>query len=333
MQQTPRKYNYVKAVSYRCGQMTTKFGWLVLCLLACFARVEAQQADLVLSQYDRLQAYYNPAYAGARGEIYISAVHNRQWEGMPGASKSFVILADAPIKFFGREHGVGLLITNDAIGLFSNTELALQYAFRQKLLGGVLSVAIEGAFYNSSFDGTKVELVDGVEDPAIPTTTVGGKSFDARAGIYYTHRNWYVGFSVRHLLNPQVKLTERYLLTLPRSYNLTAGYNIRPRASLFQWCPSIFVSTNGHESYRADITAAMSYNDKFFASLMYRVNAAAGLSFGMKFGSFYAGYAFEMPTSSLVNRNWGSHELVVSYNFPLYPEKKADVRYKSVRLL
>ncbi|WP_152564768.1 PorP/SprF family type IX secretion system membrane protein [Porphyromonas crevioricanis] len=294
------------------------------------------QSDLLLSQYSHAMGYYNPAQSGRSGEVKLTALHNRQWEGMPGASKSFVLMADAPIPIWGQQHGAGIVLTNETIGLFTQTELAGQFAFRQRLKSGFLSIGVEGCFYNSSFDGTKVKLPEGEgsggNDPAIPLTKVGGKTFDLRAGLMYIHPKWYVGVAARHILNPQLKYDLNHYIRLVPSYNLLAGYNIKPVGSLLAWYPSVFALTDGY-SYRVDVNMGMSYADKFYASLMYRPMAAAGLSFGMRLGSVFATYAFEMPTSSLAHRNWGSHELLLTYSFPLSQTKKGDVRYKSVRLL
>ncbi|MDY6122616.1 MAG: PorP/SprF family type IX secretion system membrane protein [Porphyromonas sp.] len=294
------------------------------------------QADLTISQYRHALGYYNPAQAGRGKEVELTALHNRQWEGIPGASKSFVVLGSMPVPFGGREQGVGIVLTNETIGLFTQTELAGQFAYKQAIKSGILSIGLEGALYNSTFDGTKVKLLDGEgsssSDPAIPLTKVGGKTFDLRAGLLFTHPKWYAGLAVRHFLHPKLRFGINHYIRLLPSYNVVAGYNIEPKGSLFGWYPSAFALTDGH-SYRVDVSIAMSYAGRFHASLMYRPTVAAGLSFGMKLGSVFASYAFEMPTTSLAQRNWGSHELVLRYSFPVVRQKKGDTPYKSVRLL
>lgn len=304
---------------------------VALLLLIIGAQDLVAQNDLLLAQYDRAYGYYNPAYAGMRKDVFITALHNRQWEGMPGSAKSFVLLADAPIRFMDREHGVGVRVVTQTVGLFSVNELMGQYAFKQKLFGGDLSVAIQAGFVNTAFDGTGVVL-ETENDPAIPLTKVNGKSFDAAAGVYYQRKNLYVGFSSTRLTAPAIPLTEQYILDLPRHYYLLAGYNIRSKFSLFAWHPSIFAATDGYSS-RLDVKMGMSYNDRFFASLMYRPTQAVGVHLGMQLGKLYAGYAFEWPTSALAKASWGSHELLVSYSFPLSPAKNRDAKYKSIRFL
>lgn len=74
---------------------------------------------------------------------------------------------------------MGIVLTNETIGLFTQTELAGQFAYKQAIKSGILSIGLEGALYNSTFDGTKVKLLDGEgsssSDPAIPLTKVGEK--------------------------------------------------------------------------------------------------------------------------------------------------------------
>lgn len=309
---------------------------MVLSALLFLSNAADAQVDLVLSQFERTQNYYNPALAGSRKECYLTLLHNRQWEGVPGASKSFVLIGDSPIKFLGKEIGVGIVVSTDKIGLFTMSELGGQASYRQKLFGGTLAAGLEFSLFNTTFDGTKVHLVDGegqsIDDPAIPKTKVGGKTFDLRAGLMYSHKHWYIGFAARHILKPSVRFDEKSYFTLLPGYNLMAGYNIEPSNSLFHWHPAVFAMIVD-KTHRIDLKMGMSYNEKFFASLMYRPNTAAGLSLGMTFGKVYLGYGFEMPINSLANRNFGSHEILLSYHFPIQKPKKGDVVHKSIRLL
>ncbi len=289
------------------------------------------QSDLVLLQYQRAMSYYSPAFAGLRGDVQLTALHNRQWEGMPNSPKSFLVMGDMPIQFFDREHGVGIKIVSETRGLFSNAEIGLQYAYKKKLFGGMLSIGAQAGIINSSFDGTKVEL-ETENDPSIPNVLVNGKAFDAGAGIYFDHKKWYAGISAAHLTAPRLLMNEQYELRLARLYYLTAGYNILPNYSLFSWHPSIFVASDLN-TYRLDASMGVAYNEKFFGAINYRLNRAVGLSLGIKLGKFYAGYAYEIPTNDLAKASWGSHELLLSYSFPLFKAKQADVKYKSVRHL
>ena len=100
--------------------------------------------------------YYNPAVAGASEDLNIMALARMEMIGVHGAPKSFFVTADMPLALGKTQHGVGVAIFTEAIGLFQNTHAALQYAYKYKLLGGVLSGGLQFGIVNQSFDGTKV---------------------------------------------------------------------------------------------------------------------------------------------------------------------------------
>ena len=63
-----------------------------------------------------------------------------------------------PFYLLKNYHGVGLQLMNDQIGLFTHQRLAAQYAFKRRLLGGMLSAGIQAGFISESFDGSKVDV-------------------------------------------------------------------------------------------------------------------------------------------------------------------------------
>ena len=85
--------------------------------------------------------YYNPAVAGATEDLNILALARLEMIGVHGAPKSFFITADMPLALGKTNHGVGLVVFTEAIGLFQNTHVGAQYAYKYKLFGGVLKSA------------------------------------------------------------------------------------------------------------------------------------------------------------------------------------------------
>lgn len=67
--------------------------------------------------------YYNPAVAGATEDLNILALARLEMIGVHGAPKSFFITADMPLALGKSNHGVGLVVFTEAIGLFQNTHV------------------------------------------------------------------------------------------------------------------------------------------------------------------------------------------------------------------
>lgn len=294
------------------------------------------QYDSQLSQYFMAMGYYNPAYAGVREDLNLLALSRLQWIGIEGAPKSFFIHADMPFKLGKTNHGVGLLIFTEGIGLFQNTHVNLQYAYKQKLLGGTLSAGLQFGLVNQSFNGEKVfyptSQFHQQQDQAIPNVQVSGMGMDIGAGLYYTHKKFYVGLGVTHLNKAEVRLDEYSSMYLSSTYNLIGGYNIQLRNPLYELQPSVFLKTD-MQSFQADITARLVYNKMFNGGFSWRVNESVILLLGAKFGSFHVGYAYDFPTTPILKGTSGSHELMVSYKLKLKKSKSGKNKHKSVRIL
>lgn len=309
---------------------------LSVVLLFPFAAGVRAQYDSQLSQYFMAMGYYNPAYAGVTGDLNLLLLSRLQWLGIEGAPKSFFINADMPLRLGKTNHGIGMVVFTEGIGLFQNTHVNLQYAYKQKLFDGTLSIGMQFGLVNQSFDGEKVfyptSQFHQQEDLAIPQTQVSGMGFDINAGIYYTHRHFYIGIGATHLNKTEIQLDEYSYMYLTGTYNLTGGYNIQLRNPLYELQPSVFLKTD-LQSFQADITARLEYNKMFNGGFSWRVNESVILLLGAKIGRFRVGYAYDFPTTPLLKGTSGSHELTVSYQLKLKKSKSGKNRYKSVRIL
>jgi len=312
-----------------------KYFLLIIVLISYATSVKAQY-DAQLSQYFAAMGYYNPAYAGSSGTMNLFAIDRLQWIGIKGAPRSFFINADMPFSLGKTNNGLGLTVFTEGIGLFQNTHVAGQYAYKQKLFGGILSIGLQIGLVNQSFDGTKVYYPSSdyfqSEDEAIPKEQVSGMSMDMNFGLYYTHKDLYAGFGITHITQPEIKLNEYSSTFINSTYNLTAGYNIQLNNPLFELQPSVFLKTD-IQSFQTDITARLLYNKMFIGGLSWRVNEAVIFLVGAKFGNIQVGYAYDFPTTPILKGSSGSHELMVNYQIKLQKTKAGKNRHKSVRIL
>lgn len=307
----------------------------IVLLLTCVSLTQAQY-DVRLSQYFQAKPYYNPASIGATEDLNILALARMEWVGIKGAPLSFFAMADMPLTLGKTQHGVGVVLLTESIGLFQNTHVGLQYAYKQKLFGGTISGGFQIGLVNQSFDGSKVEMVESEyhqqTDEAIPTSQVSGMGFDMNFGLFYTHKKFYAGIGMAHLIEPELQLGENAYSYIGRTYNFMGGYNIQLPNPLFELQPSVFLLTD-LQSFHTDITARLEYNKMFNGGVSYRVNESVGILFGVKIGRFQAGYAYDFPITALGQATSGSHELCVRYSLKLKKTKTGKNRHKSVRIL
>lgn len=291
------------------------------------------QYDPSFSHYWLMRPSYNPAAAGQLPQLNITGAFNMQMTGFTRAPQTMYAGVDMPLFFIGRKHGVGLLFLNDEIGLFSHKRFSLQYAFHQPLLGGTLSIGLQGDMLSESFDGSKVDVED-PNDPAFATSSVNGSKFDLSAGLYYKHKQWYVGLSMLHCLAPKVELGETYQFQIDPTYYLTAGYNIKMNNPFITIEPSVLMKYDG-VNFRADITGRVEYNRnkrQLYGGASYSPSHSVTLFVGGMFHGVNLGYSYEAYTSGIGIQH-GSHELVIGYQLDLNLYKKGKNKHKSVRLL
>ena len=296
-------------------------------------RASAQQ-EPSFAHYWALEPSFNPAAVGKAPVINVMGSYAMSMTGFENNPKTMLLAGDMPVRLLNGYHGVGLQLMNDDIGLFTHQRLAVQYANKQRLFGGTLSVGIQIGMLSEKFKGSQLDL-DDTSDEAFSTTDVTGNALDLAVGLYYQHRLWYAGLSVSHATAPSIELGERSIIDISRTYYLTGGYNIQLTNPLLSIHPSVLARTDG-TAYRVDVTTRLKYeheNKKFYAGVAYSPTNSVTALIGGVFHGISLGYSYEAYTNSAIGLGKGSHELFVGYQTTLDFSKKGRNRHQSVRIL
>ena len=302
-------------------------------LLASLAGVVKAQYDPSFSHYFDMETSFNPAAAGKQPKINVTAAYALDMAGFEHNPQTAYAAADMPFYALKNYHGVGLQFMNDKLGLFAHTRLAAQYAYKFRLFGGQMSAGLQAGLISEKFDGSRADLGDS-SDPAFSSSQLSGNVVDLGAGIYYTLKEFYAGFSVQHVTAPLVSLGETNELQIDRTYYLSGGYNIKLRNPFLTIKPSMLVKTDW-VGWRADVTGRLVYthDDKLlYGGLSYSPTNSVTMLLGGSFHGIVLGYSYEFYTSGL-NPGNGSHELFVGYQHDINLVKKGKNKHKSVRIL
>lgn len=291
------------------------------------------QYDVSFSHYWDLEPYFNPGAVGKQQKLNIAAAYAMSFAGFENNPRSMYVGADMPLYFLKNYHGVGLSLLNDQIGLFTHQRLAVQYAYKYRLFGGMISAGVQLGLLSEGFDGSKVDVEDS-GDPALATSDVNGSAFDISFGLYYSRGPWYVGVSAQHITSPLVTLGETSELQIDPTFYLTGGYNIKLRNPFLTIHPSVLVRTDGVE-WRGDVSGRLVYtNDKkvLYGGVSYSPTNSVTVLVGGSFHGVHIGYSYEVYTSGISIGN-GSHELIIGYQVDVNMFKKGRNKHKSVRIL
>ena len=291
------------------------------------------QYDPVFSHYWLMETSYNPAAAG-KGNKLNAVAPTHGLHGLRGQSQDVLCeRGPGPSTFCGSIMAWAPRCSTTRIGAFTHQRLSAQYAFRKSLFGGMVSAGLQLGLVMEKFDGTKIDLEDS-SDPAFSKSQLSGNALDMGFGLYYVHRQWYVGVSGQHLTGPTVGLGETNEMKVDPTFYLTGGYNIKLRSPYISVPTSMLARYDG-TAYRADITARVVYQNekkRMYAGLGYSPTNSVTGYIGGSFQGINVGYSYEMFTGGAGMGN-GYHELVVSYQMDINLQKKGRNLHKSARIL
>ena len=309
--------------------------WLLIIVFAIGAFVDVRaQFDAHFTHYWEMQSFYNPAAAGSTRKLNIYAAYSNQLTGFENNPKSMLLNVDSPIPFVRGDHNLGLGVINDAIGLFKNQHLYLNYAFGFKLFKGRMVAGVQVGLVNSTFDGGKLILGEEKNDPAFPSGKADGNTFDFGGGVLYQHKHFYAGISGIHLNSPLILLGEKNEIQIDPYFNFTAGGNIPIKNTLITIHPSLQVMTD-FVSWRTDITArgTYKYNEKiFFGGITYSPSTSVAVFLGAEMLNITLSYGYEFYTSGIGMKN-GNHDIFLGYKINLDMFKKEKNKHNSIRVL
>lgn len=313
--------------------MEFKKFFLIILLSICGVLTVKGQWDSNISQYWAMKNFYNPSFIAEKNSLESSLLHRRQWVGIKGAPKTSVISVNMPLELFGKQHGVGALVTNDKLGAFSNTNFMGQYSYKFKFKGNkFLNIGIQAGIFNVDFDAGKIDPLSdaGYEPEDIPSGNAE-KIIDAGLGISWTAPNYYLGISVTHLWEPKFKLDDNYTSYVARAFYFMGGYNIKLGSPLIELQPSVFYRTDAI-FHQLDLTARLNYKQFINGGVSWRKDDGFVFLLGVKIRNIEASYAYDLSTSDIGKVSNGSHEIFIKYSVPLSKTKKRGA-LKSIRIL
>lgn len=305
---------------------------LVIILTLTPIKVSAQY-DVYFAHYFDMQTSFNPAAAGKEAKMNISAAYAMDFAGYKHNPQTAFISADMPFQALGTQHGTGILLMNDKIGLFSHQRLMAQYALRKKMAGGWLAIGIQGGLLSENFNGSGLDLEDS-NDLAFAKSEITGNALDLSAGIYYSRRNWYAGVSVQHFTSPLITLGETNELQVDATYYATGGCSFKLNNPFLTIATSALVRTD-MVAYRGDVTARLIYSHDgklFSGGLGYSPSNSATIYIGGCIKGIMLGYSYEIFTNGIGPGN-GSHEAHIGYQTDINLFPKGKNKHQSVRYL
>jgi type IX secretion system PorP/SprF family membrane protein len=310
---------------------------LIVFLLSAIPSLIRAQQDPQFTHNMFNHAFVNPGSYGLNDGITVTGIFREQWLGFKDyndekvAPETFLLTADAPIRFL--HGGVGIGIAQDKEAQIKNMLVKLGYSFHLNLGNAKLGFGLNANFNNKSIDKEKLNPIDQSDPVLLGLSGDGVMISDMALGVFLQKPRYYIALS-----STQVLETTKTAGTADgvafyknrRHYYLTGGHDIvLPAFQGYVFTPSLFIKSDG-KTIQADANLMARYNNKVWGGLSYRINDAVALMVGVAYKDIEIGYSYDIPTSRIAAT--GSHEIMARYRFKLEREK-TRTGYRNTRYL
>lgn len=301
---------------FRFLGVALSFGWLLLG--AGLPEARAQQ-DVMISQYLFNGLLINPGYAGSHPYTSSSLLHRSQWNQFDGAPTTSVVAVDGALR--NNSMGMGVLMLHDQIGLTTQTDVSLNFAYRMRLGAGRLAFGLRGGLSNTRADLFAAETTD-PGDPNYSENQQITQSGRFGFGMYYHLQRFYLGVSIPTLtvLGPLAQTVDPHLLA-------TAGVVLQASDGVMLK-PSVLVKAVNGAPPQIDLNLHALFQEKIWVGAGWRTgDAIVGMMEIQVTPELRIGYARDFTLSEIRDYSSGSNELLIGFDFGQGITAKRSPRY------
>jgi type IX secretion system PorP/SprF family membrane protein len=291
-------------------------------LLALFSIYVFGQQDAMFTHYMYNTLAVNPAYAGSRDALTVTALNRSQWVGFAGAPNTQTFTMHTPVK--SKNIGLGLSIITDKIGPLRTTSVYVDFAYSIKTgVKSKLAFGIKGG--GSLYQANLSSLSLGNQsDEAFQGNTLSKLLPNFGFGLYYHMPRFYVGISTPQLMQNTISINNSPIVINPeqRHYFLIIGTVFKLTEKL-EFKPTSYIKATAGAPIEADVTGTFIINQKLLLGANFRTGDALGPMLGYQINnqflvSYSYDYSFGLQTGKY---NGGSHEIMLRYDF-IYKDKE-----------
>lgn len=298
--------------------------WLAVMGIVMWGGAIHAQQDIMISQYLFNGLLLNPAYSGSHPYINSTLLSRSQWTAIEGAPMTSVLAIDGPMA--AEDLGLGMLITMDEIGVTSQLDVSVNFAYRLDMPVGKLAFGLRAGAVSYRAALQDVVVWDPT-DPVYNTNEIRELIPKFGFGVYYSNEVFYLGGSMPViyalddvLQNGQEDFFKRHLL-------MTSGFVFFPSDGLTVK-PSVLVKYVPTAPVEVDLNLHALFQEKFWLGLGYRSGASfvAMLEYQIT-PTLRTGYAHDFTTNGLRTFSGGSHEIMLGLDLGSGEVKTRSPRY------
>ena len=303
-------------------------------VLFVFISLSGIAQDNHYSQFYANKLYLNPAFAGTDVCPRIILGYRDQWPGLSGEYVSYTASYDQSFNSMGLgllfnadDAGRGVLKTNN-IGFVLSPKVQLDQNW-------TLSVAVEAGITQKTLDHSPLIFPDQLDPRYGVVSNIQEISEDKsvlrpdiQTGLMLYSKQMYVGYSIHHLLMPNISLING-VDSLYQRHTGHIGLNIYLPSTVKEkrlgtgpkLSPQLIYHSQGPAS---ELNFGLYYmKNKLTTGFWYRNQDAIALLIGVQTTKFNFGFSYDITLSRLAANSMGALELSTSYRFNCRTKKKS----------
>ena len=286
-----------------------------LLLMLFVPREGVSQQDPVFNQYMNNLLTVQPAYAGMTGYLNVTELSRIQWVGFDGAPTTNTITIQGPFQKYNI--GIGLSLINDKFGPVRQNGLYADYAYRILINDDqYFSFGIKGGF--NRYEALLSELP--THDPNDPIAIQDiNKKYLPNFGVGFLWHSdvFFIGFSIPKFFKNKISSESGVSLYKEEINYYGMGGVVFDISEAVKFKPTFLYRWSEGSPGIVDLTVNFLFFDRIWAGATYRLKN----SYGLLFQAFVnkqlkIGYAYDLTTFHPTQANAGTHEFMLSYDFP-----------------
>lgn len=282
---------------------------ILISTIACLST--AQSFSRINNYWDNLYsinpASINDAYLGS-----ASMAVRKQWAGFPGAPT--LMQGTATVYFEDYYTQIGTKILAESKGLAHQLQFDISYTYALLLRNQwVLNMALALNFQNLSYDITEITFPANTI-PEVYDRLLVNNNLNAGIGFELNYYNYKFGLASQNLitaikakndLHPNTNIFYAAFREQNSDYaNIGLGISLFQQKNIFQ----------GEFNVNAYFKKTME-SEKIQLGVIYRTWREAAFLFGVDLDRFKILYSFDYNFSPIYRHSYGSHEIMLIYNF------------------
>ncbi|HXB13742.1 MAG TPA: PorP/SprF family type IX secretion system membrane protein [Bacteroidia bacterium] len=267
--------------------------------------------------------YLNPAFTGTDTNQRICLNYRGQWPNIPGYN-TYNMSYDR--NFIDSSDGIGILANQDRAGgaTIITNNISLLYAHQFHIKSFTLSAGVQFTWHNIILNQSNLafgDMIDPRRGFIFQTnerfTDTNKSVFDISAGILGYGKNYFVGFAIDHITQPD----ESFVSTaspLPMKFVLNGGVMIH--AGGFIISPTVLYIKQ--QDFNTEVIECYLTRWHFTLGIGYRVSDAIIFTLGYQSKYIHIGYSYDYTISMLTNMvTGGTHEGSIGVMIPYKSSK------------